>query len=68
VLECPAITEPGKVATIAYGLLPRDVFVKVEDHRMPGNLESEAGSALRRVLDDGGREGQFRSADYISDD
>jgi hypothetical protein len=35
----------------AYGLLPRDVFVRVEDQRTPGNLEPEAWAALRRVLD-----------------
>jgi hypothetical protein len=46
-----AVSDPGKLATIAYGLLPRDVFVKVEDQRTPGNLEPEAWATLRRVLD-----------------
>ena len=41
---------PGKLATIAYGLLPKDVFISVEQ-KTPGNLEPEAWSALRRVLD-----------------
>jgi hypothetical protein len=31
VLERLAKDEPGKLATIAYGLLPRDFFVRVED-------------------------------------
>jgi hypothetical protein len=30
VLEKIAVTDPAKLATIAYGLLPRDVFVKVQ--------------------------------------
>jgi hypothetical protein len=51
VLELLARTEPAKLATIAYGLLPKDVFVRVEDQRAPGNLEPEAFAALRRVLD-----------------
>ena len=29
VLKRLAISEPGKLATIAYGLLPRDVFISV---------------------------------------
>ena len=51
VLERLAKDDPAKLATIAYGLLPRDVFVRVEDQRTPGNLEPEAWAALRRVLD-----------------
>src|SRR6516165_2962396 len=43
--------DPAKLAQIAYGLLPRDIFVRVEDRRTPGNLEPEAWAALRRVLD-----------------
>jgi len=43
-------TDPGKLATIAYGLLPRDVFISVEQ-RTPGNLDPEAWATLRRVLD-----------------
>jgi hypothetical protein len=50
VLRRLAIEEPGKLATIAYGLLPRDVFVTVEQ-RAPGNLEPDEWATLRRVLD-----------------
>jgi hypothetical protein len=32
--------------------LPRDVFVRVGDQRMPGNLEPKAWAALRRSDDD----------------
>jgi hypothetical protein len=46
VLERLAKDDPAKLATIAYGLLPRDVFVRVEDQRTPGNLES-----IRELLD-----------------
>jgi hypothetical protein len=42
--------DPGKLAQIAYGLLPRDVFITVEQ-RTPGNLDPEAWATLRRVLD-----------------
>ena len=41
-----AIDDPSRLATIAYGLLPRDIFVRVEDQRAPGNLES-----IRELLD-----------------
>jgi hypothetical protein len=50
VLTKLAVTDPGKLATIAYGLLRRDVFISVEQ-KTPGNLEPEAWAALRRVLD-----------------
>ena len=50
VLARLAITEPGKLAQIAYGLLPRDVFISVEQ-RAPGNLEPDEWATLRRVLD-----------------
>jgi len=33
---------PGKPAQIAYGSLPKDIFVRVKDQRTPGNLEPEA--------------------------
>ena len=42
--------DPGKLATVAYGLLPKDAFISVEQ-KTPGNLEPEAWAALRRVLD-----------------
>jgi hypothetical protein len=35
-----AYEDPGKLAQIAYGLLPRDVFISVEQ-RTPGNLEPD---------------------------
>ena len=41
VLQRLAVDDPGKLATIAYGLLPRDVFISVEQ-KAPGNLEPEA--------------------------
>ena len=41
VLERLAIEEPAKLAQIAYGLLPRDLFISVEQ-KTPGNLEPEA--------------------------
>ena len=50
VLERLALTEPGKLAQIAYGLLPRDVFISVEQ-RTPGNLEPDEWATLKRVLD-----------------
>ena len=50
VLTKLAVTDPGKLAQIAYGLLPRDVFISVEQ-KAPGNLEPEAWATLRRVLD-----------------
>src|SRR5262245_40163849 len=51
VLESLAISDPGKLATIAYGLLPKDVFVRVEDQRAPGGLDPDAYASLRRLLD-----------------
>jgi hypothetical protein len=51
VLERLATDDPGKLAQIAYGLLPRDVFVKVEDQRAPGGLDADSYAALRRLLD-----------------
>jgi hypothetical protein len=37
--------DPAKLAQIAYGLLLRDVFVRVEDQRTPGNLDTDAYAA-----------------------
>jgi hypothetical protein len=51
VLHRLAVDDPGKLATIAYGLLPKDVFVRVEDQRTPGNLDADAYAALRSLLD-----------------
>src|SRR4051794_40147621 len=50
VLSRLALTDPGKLAQIAYGLLPKDVFISVEQ-RAPGNLEPDEWATLRRVLD-----------------
>jgi hypothetical protein len=50
VLERLAVTDPGKLAQIAYGLLPRDVFISVEQ-RTPGNLDPDEWALLRRVID-----------------
>jgi hypothetical protein len=45
VLERLAISEPGKLATIAYGLLPRDLMISVES-RTPGNLDPDEWRVL----------------------
>jgi hypothetical protein len=50
VLQRLAVTDPGKLAQIAYGLLPRDVFISVEQ-RTPGNLDPDEWAILRRVID-----------------
>jgi hypothetical protein len=50
VLRRLALEDPGKLATIAYGLLPRDVFISVEQ-RTPGNLDPDEWAILRRVID-----------------
>jgi hypothetical protein len=44
------VTDPGKLAQIAYGLLPRDLFISVEQ-RTPGNLHPDEWAILRRVID-----------------
>lgn len=50
VLEQLAKEDPAKLATIAYGLLPRDVFISVEQ-QAPGNLDPDEWAILRRVID-----------------
>ena len=50
-LERLAKDDPAKLAQIAYGLLPKDVFVRVEDQRTPGGLDADSYAALRRLLD-----------------
>jgi hypothetical protein len=50
VLRRLAIEDPGKLAQIAYSLLPRDVFISVEQ-RTPGNLDPDEWAILRRVID-----------------
>jgi hypothetical protein len=50
VLARLANDDPAKLATIAFGLLPRDVFVQVAQ-AAPGGLNAEEWSQLRGVLD-----------------
>ena len=50
-LQRLAKNDPAKLAQIACGLLPSDVFVRVEDQRTPGGLDPDAYVALRRLLD-----------------
>lgn len=50
VLQHLATNDPGKFATIAFGLLPRDVFVQVQQ-ATPGGLTPEEYAQLRGVLD-----------------
>jgi hypothetical protein len=45
VLERLAVLEPGKLATMAYGLLPRDLMISVES-RTPGNLDPDEWRVL----------------------
>jgi hypothetical protein len=45
-----AVTEPANLAQVVYGLLPRDVFISVEQ-RTPGNLDPGEWAILRRVID-----------------
>jgi hypothetical protein len=45
VLTKLAISEPGKLASIAYGLLPRDVFINVQQ-QAPTNINADDWSAL----------------------
>jgi hypothetical protein len=50
VLEMLATDGPGKLPQIDYGLLPRDIFISVEQ-RTPGNLDPDEWAILRRVID-----------------
>jgi uncharacterized protein DUF5681 len=50
VLERLVTDDPAKLATIAFGLLPRDVFVSVQQ-QAPGGLNADEWSQLRGVLD-----------------
>jgi hypothetical protein len=45
VLTKLAISEPGKLASIAYGLLPRDVFINVQQQG-PANINPDDWQAL----------------------
>jgi hypothetical protein len=40
VLQRLAVTEPGKLASIAYGLLPKDVFISVQQ-QTPAGLDAD---------------------------
>jgi hypothetical protein len=44
------VTDPGKLATIAYGLLPKDIFIKVENTDPISALDDEALSDLQSLL------------------
>jgi hypothetical protein len=44
VLKRLALTDPGKLATIAYGLLPRDLFISVQQ-QAPGGLAPDGTDA-----------------------
>ena len=48
-LDRLSVTDPGKLAQIAYCLLPRDVFISVEQWT-PGNLDPGEWEILRRVI------------------
>jgi len=50
VLKRLAIEEPAKLTTIAYGLVPKDIFLNVAQ-AAPGGLEPDEWATLRRVLD-----------------
>ena len=48
-LERLAVSEPGKLAQIAYGLLPRDVFISVAP-TTPGNLAPEEWATMVELV------------------
>lgn len=50
VLKRLAVEEPAKLATIAYGLVPKDIFLNVAQTG-PAGLEPSDWATLRRVLD-----------------
>jgi hypothetical protein len=50
VLKRLAVEEPAKLAQIAYGLVPKDIFLNVAQ-AAPGGLEPDDWAILRRVLD-----------------
>jgi hypothetical protein len=50
VLERLAKEEPGKLATIAYGLLPRDIFVRVESEDPLRSMDGEDLAALQHLI------------------
>lgn len=55
-----ALTEPGKLASVAYGLLPKDVFISVEQ-KAPAGMSGEdwhrvlgLAQVMRKVAPDAG--------------
>ena len=50
VLRRLAVTEPGKLASIAYGLLPRDVFVSVQQQTPAGLAPEDWERMLARTM------------------
>ena len=42
--------DPGRLAQIAYGLLPRDIFLTVE-HKPPGNMTAEDWQITRDMVE-----------------
>jgi hypothetical protein len=62
-----AITEPGKLAQIAYGLLPRDVFISVETRT--GHLQLITSCNVNRKVDPVLRRGSnadLRTREYLT--
>jgi len=50
VLRRLAKDEPSKLASIAYGLLPKDIFIKVENADPLADLDDESLQALQSLL------------------
>lgn len=48
ILERLALSDPGKLATIAFGLLPREAFLSVQTQSMVGGAEWQG---LRAIID-----------------
>lgn len=48
VLERLAVTEPKALAQIAYGVLPRDILIGIEQ-RLPGGLDPDDWNMLVRI-------------------
>ncbi len=45
-----AVSDPGRLATIAYGLLPKDIFVQVQQTG-PGSVSADSWALMRPILD-----------------
>jgi len=50
VLTRLAVDDPGRLAAIAYGLLPKDIFVQVQQTG-PGGVSADAWALMRPILD-----------------